>query len=313
MPDRIFWAIPASALYIGRDSDAPAIRLVLRGLEVLKAGRLEDAERLAQEALEAARKGHHALGEGIAAVFSSSLYWGTNRTEPALRLAQRARDLLKQQPGPDQRHNEAIAALNLGLVCHLMGDYAGALNEYYAARQLLDTAHQYWTGQKELEQARRCEHLIQWVEHLTERLIDSAPHERALTLFLPVPFANGATATLWGEYDRDASLILDGKTLRIIPMRDRLILTADCYVFSVPKDSPVHRLIQEQVGEDGDHILAQPGEPLPDDPFHISLDPEGILKFVRQQDGAIIGEPQTVRILGGTSLARYRPVAVIRP
>lgn len=309
MPDRIFWAIPASALYTGRDSDAPAVRLVLRGLEALKAGLLDEAERRAQEALETARKSHHALGEGIAALFFSNLSWGTNRTEQAFRLARRARDLLGQQPGPDQRHNEAIAALNLGLVYHLLGDYTGALNEYYEARQLLDTAHQYWIGQKELEQARQCEQIIQWVDHLIEGLIDSPPQERALTLFLPVPFANGATAALWGTYDREPSLILDGKTLRIVPLRDWLILTTDCYVFPVP-DPQVHRLIQEQVGKDGDYILAQPGEPLPGDPFYISLDPEGILEFLRQQDGTIIGKPQPVRILGGAAPTRYRPVAV---
>lgn len=307
MPDRIFWAIPASALYTGRDSDAPAVRLVLRGLDALKGGHLNDAERLAQEALETARKGHHFLGEGIAALFLSNLSWGTNRAEQALRLAQRARDLLKQQPSPDQRHNEAIAALNLGLVRHLMADYTGALNEYYAARQLLDAAHQYWTGQKRLEQVQQCEQIIQWVDHLIERLIDSAPHERALTLFLPVSFANGATAALWGEYGWDTSLILDGRTLGILPLGDWLILTIDCCVFPVP-DPQVRWLIQQQVGKAGDHILALPGEPLPDDPFYISLDSQGITRFIRR-DGTIIAEVQMVRILGGPAPARYRPVA----
>lgn len=306
MPDRIFWAIPASALYTGRDSDAPAVRLVLRGLDALKAGHLNDAERLAQEALETARKGHHALGEGIAALFLSNLAWGINRTQQALELAQRAREVLKQQPSPDQRHNEAIAALNLGLVRHLMGDHTGALNEYYAARQLLNTAHQYWTRQKKLEQVQQCEQFIQWVEHLTERLIDPAPHARGLTLLLPVPFANGATATLWGEYDRDASLILDGKTLQVVPLRDWLVLTTDCCVFPVP-DPQVHRLIQQQSGKDGDYILAQPGDPLPGDPFYISVDSQGITSFIYQPGGPVITTVQPVRILGG---AQYRPVAL---
>lgn len=306
MPDRIFWAIPASALYTGRDSDTPAVRLVLRGLDALKAGHLDDAERLAQEALETARRGRHALGEGIAALFFSNLCWGMGRTQPALELAERAREVLKQQPGLDQRHNEAIAALNLGLVRHLMGVYTGALNDYSAARQLLDTAHRYWTGQKKSEQVRQCKQLIQWVEHLIGRLIDSAPHDRGLTLFLPVSFANGATATLWGEYDRDASLILDGKTLQVVPLRDWLVLTADCCVFPVP-DPQVHQLIQQQVGVDGDYILAQPGDPLPGDPFYISVDSQGITTFIRQPGGSVITTVQPVRILGG---ARYRPVAL---
>lgn len=308
MPERIFWAIPASALYTGRDSDAPAVRLVLRGLEILKAGNLNGAEHLAQEALETARKEHHPLGEGTAALFFSNLLWGTNRTLQALELARRARRVFQQQPGLDQRHNEAIAALNLGLVRHLMGDYTGALNEYDAARRLLETAHRYWTSQKESEQAQRCKRFIQWVEHLIGRLIDPAPHGRTLTLFLPVSFANGATATLWGEYARDPSLILDERTLRIVPLRGWLILTTDCCVFPIP-DPQVHRLIQQQVGADGDYILAQPSEPLPGDLFYISLDLQGITSFLRQ-DGTVIATVQTVRILGGATPARYRPMAL---
>jgi len=310
MPHRIFWAIPASALYTGRDSDAPAVRLVVRGLDALKAGRLDEAERLAWEALETALKGGDPLGEGMAALFLSNLCWGTGRTQPALDLARRAREVFRRQPGPDQRHNQAVAALNLGLVRHLMGDHTGALNEYHAARQLLDDASQHWITQKEMEQANLCERLKQWIDHLTGRLIESAPHERRLTLFLPVGFADGVPAALWGEHARDASLLVGGKTLRVAPLRDWLVLTPDCCVFPLPDDSQVHQLIQQQVGEDGDYILAQPGEPLPDDPFYISVNPQGITKFIRQQDGIVIATVQLVRIIGGPGPARYRPVAL---
>ena len=197
MPHQILWAIPASALYIGRHSGMPAVRLVVRGLDALKAGHLDDAERLARDALETARKGRHSLGEGMAALLLSNLYWGLGRTQPALDMARQAREVFRRQPGPDQRHNEAVSALNLGLVRHLMGDYTGALNEYHDARQLLDNASQYWITQKETEQADLCEQLQQWAEHLIERLTDSPSHERALTLFLPVHFADGAKASLW--------------------------------------------------------------------------------------------------------------------
>jgi len=308
-PARIFWAIPASALYLGNDSDAPAVRLVVRGLDALKAGHLDEAERLAREALETARKGRHPLGEGIAALFLSNLCWGTGRTQPALELALQARELFKHQPSLDQRHNEAIAVLNLGLVYHLTGEYAGALNEYYAAQQLLNDAYLYWTSHNTVEQAEKCKRLGQWIDDLSERLIESAPHERALTLFLPVHFADGAKASLWGEYARDASLILDGKTLRILPLRDWLVLTADCCVFPVP-DPQMHQLIQQQVGEDGDYILAQPGDPLPDDPFFISVDSQGITEFIRQQDGTVMATIQLIRIIGGPAPTRYRPVAL---
>jgi len=105
-------------------------------------------------------------------------------------------------------------------------------------------------------------------------------------------------------------LILDGKTLRIVPLRDWLVLTSDCCVFPLPDDSQVHQLIQQQVGEDGDYILAQPGEPLPDDPFYISVNPQGITEFIRQRDGTVIATVQPLRILG---TAQYRPLALAVP
>ena len=317
----IFWAIPASALYTGRDSDVPVVRLVIRGLDALKAGRLDEAERLAREALDTARKGRRLLSEtareeryppcgGMAALLLSNLYWGTGRTQPALELALQAREVFQQQPSPDQWHNEAIAVLNLGLVYHLTGEYAGALNEYYSARQLLDKASQHWITHKEMEQANLCERLKQWIDHLTGRLIESAPHERVLTLFLPVDSADGTQAHLWGEYAWGASLLLSGRTLRVVPLREWLVLTTDCWVFPVPDDSQVHQLIQQQVGEDGDYILAQPGDPLPDDPFYISVDSEGITNFIRQPTGEVIAPVQRLRILG---VAQYRPLALAVP
>jgi len=227
-------------------------------------------------------------------------------------MARRAREVFQQQPGPDQRHNEAIAVLNLGLVYHLTGEYAGALNEYYRAQQLLANASQHWVTKNEMEQANLCERLKQWTDHLTERLTESTSHERALTLFLPVHFVDGAIATLWGEYARDASLLLDGRTLRFIPLRDWLVLTTDCWVFPLPDDSQVHQLIQQQVGEDGDYILTRPGDPLPDDPFYISPGGDD-LKFIRQSDGTIIGTLTSGRVLGGAGPARYCPLALAIP
>ena len=312
-PARIFWAIPASALYLGDDADAPAVRLVVRGLDALKAGHLVEAEQFARDALETSRRGRHPLGEGIASLLLSNFCWGTGRTQPALELARRAREVFQQQPSPDQRHNEAIAVLNLGLVYHLTGEYAGALNEYYRARQLLDDASQHWITKNEMEQANLCERLKQWIDHLTGRLIESAPHERVLTLFLPVDSADGTQAHLWGEYARGASLLLSGRTLRFIPLRDWLVLTADCCVFSVPDDPQVHHLIQQQVKKDGDYILAQPGDPLPDDPFYISVGLQGVTEFIRQRDGTVIATVQLVRIIGGPGPTRYRPVALAVP
>jgi len=287
--------------------------MVIRALDLLKAGNLGEAERLMHEALEVARRGHHPIGEGMAALCLSNIYWGTGwgtgRALLARELARRARDIFRQQTGRDQRHNEAVAAFNLGLVHHLMGDHFEALNEYYAAQELLDTARRYWVSHNQVERVSQCDQLETWIQHLTERVITSNPQQRSLTLFLPIGFVDGATAALWGEHAKHTSVLLEGKTLKVVPLREWLVLTADCCVFPLPDDSQVHQLIQQQVGEDGDYILAQPGEPLPDDPFYISVDAQGITEFIRQRDGTLITPVQPTRIIGGPA-ARYRPVAL---
>lgn len=309
MAYRILWAIPASMLYTESSQNFPAVRMVALGLEFLKGGNLEDAERLLQEALEVARRGYHPIGEGIAALSLSNIYWGTGRAPLARDLARRARDVFSQQAGPDQRHNEAVATFNLALVHHLTGDHFAALNEYHAASELLDTARQYWTTHHQNERVRQCDQLKVWAQHLMERLITSEPHERSLTLFLPIGLMDGSTARLWGEHARDTSVLLDGKTLKVIPLRDPLVLTVDCCVFPTPPQ--VWQEIQPPSGQVGDHVLTLPGDPLPDDPFYIALDSQ-ITQFIRQ-DGRVVFEnqPQSVRTIGGTGPKTYRPIAFL--
>lgn len=309
MSYRVFWAIPASILYTGRDTDTPAVQWVIRGLELLTEGNPEKAEPLFIEALEIARHGHHSLGKGMAALCLTNLYWGTGRLLQAHELAHQAYKIFQKQSGPDQRHNEAAAAFNLGLVHHLMGDLLEAINDYHQAQQALTSAHQYWVACKEYRRADQCIQLGRWIDHLLQTVLTSAPDERKPTLFLPIHLADGGTATLWGQHGQGVSLIVDGKTLQVSPLYPQkwLVLTADCCVFPLPDE--MHPPIQQEFGQDGDYVLAQPGDPLPGDPFYISQDDQGITTFVR--DKTIIGTVQTPRILGGAgSEQKYRPVAL---
>ncbi|MBC7226308.1 MAG: hypothetical protein H5T61_03655 [Thermoflexales bacterium] len=310
------WAIPISMLYTESDRDFPAVRMVVRGLGLLKVGDLAGAERLMREALEVARRGHHSVGEGMAALCLSNIYWGTggeaSRALLARELAQRARDIFGQQAGPDQRHNEAVATFNLGLVHHLTGEHYEALNEYYKAQKLLDRARRYWIRHNRGEQASQCDRLDAWIQHLVERLITSDPQQRDLTLFLPIGVADGVTATLWGEYGRDTSVILDGKTLRTVPLKGPLVLTADCCIFPIPPQ--VWQQIQLPSGQTGDYALTHPGNPLKDDSFYISLNNQGITQFIRQPDKTIVAEIQGVRVIGGKgeqNHRNYRPIALL--
>ncbi len=309
MAYRILWAIPASMLYTESSRNFPAVRMVALGLESLKRGNLEEAERLLQEALEVARRGHHPIGEGMAALSLSNIYWGTGRAPLALDLARRARDVFSQRAGPDQRHNEAIATFNLALVHHLTGDPFVALNEYHKASELLDTARHYWVMHHQNERVFQCDQLKVWVQHLMERLITSEPHERNLTLFLPIGLMDGSTATLWGEHARDTSVLLDGRTLKVSPLRDPLVLTVDCCVFPTPPQ--VWQELRLPSVQAGDYVLTLPGDPLPGDPFYIVQDSQ-ITQFIRQ-DGKVVFEnrPQSVRIIGGMGPKTYRPIAFL--
>ncbi len=308
MANLILWAIPISALYTESSQDIPSVQIVIRALDLLKAGNLEAAERLLEEALNVARQGHHPIGEGMAALCLSNIYWETNRLQQAHYLARKAREIFRQQPAPDQRHNEAIATFNLGLVRHLSGDM-GALNEYYAAQELLDKARRYWVEHNRRERVNQCDQLAKWIQHLIERLGRSDPYQRSLTLFLPIIFADGATATLWGEHSRDVALILNGKTLQVVPLRNWLVLTADCCVFPIPLQ--LRPQIQLPSGKVGDYVLTHPGDPLPGDQFYIALDSQGITQFIRHPDGRVVATEQGLRIIGGARQQNYRPIALL--
>jgi hypothetical protein len=316
MAHQVLWAIPTSMLYTESSQDFPAVQMIIRALDLLKAGNPEEAERLMQEALEVARRGYHPIGEGMAALCLSNLYWGTGRAPLARDLARRARDVFMQQARRDQRHNEAIASFNLGLVHHLMGNHLEAINEYYATQRLLDIARQHWMSRNQREQITQCDQLEKWIQHLMERLITPDPQQRSLTLFLPIGFVDGATATLWGEYTRNISLILDtqtgAKTLQVTPLRDPLVLTADCCVFPIP--SQVWQQIRPPSGQTGDYVLTHPGDPLPGDPFYIALDSQGMTQFIRQPDGQMVATVHGVRIIGETGqkhYQNYRPIALL--
>ncbi len=57
----------------------------------------------------------------------------TGRLGPALQSAREAYHILQRQPPMLQRHNEALAAYNLGLLHHLLGNRPEALNWYDTA------------------------------------------------------------------------------------------------------------------------------------------------------------------------------------
>lgn len=312
MPYQISWDIPASLLYTGRDHDTPAVQLVVQSLAFLRKGRLEEAEEVARESLEVARRGHHSIGEGMAALCLSNIYWGTDRAGPALRLAYQAYETFGRQSALDQRHNEAIAAFNLGLVHHLIGNYTEALNGYHAAYRVLNVAYDHWVTAKENQRAYQCSQLKKWVEQLKSTLISSAPQKTEPTVLIPVSIADSGTATLTGVevegYLLGVSLSIDGRALRLLPLQEPLIFASDCCIFPVP--DPAHQPLREILGEDASHILAQPDTPVPTDPFYISDGPDFITFTLKS--GKAIGTIRKARVLGGTGPAQYRPIGLLR-
>lgn len=323
MSHLILWgAVLTSMLYTGRDQGAPSVQLAMRGLDMLKEGQVERAEQMFTDALKVAQKGQHPRGEGMAALCLSNMYWGMGLTSPPVRdFARKAYEIFAQQASIDQRHNEAIAAFNLGLIHQFIGDHVEAINKYYIARQVLVTAYQHWVAYKEQKQAYRCFQLGKWIEHLMERLVGSAPDERKVSFFIPIEIKNHGTAILWSDNLRVVSVLIDRSTFQVNPLQEFLVLTADCCVFPIP--DPAHQPIQEEIGKDGEYILARKEAPIPERTFYV-METNGDFDFVHID--FVLGKDSiqyiitiksitTARTIGVEYLSRalltYRPLAFL--
>jgi len=134
----------------------------------LAAGKLREAERCARDAQESSRKARAHVDQAQALIHLSEVYREMGKLGPALRAARQAYDILRRQPGLAQRHNEAVAAYDLGLVHQLLGNEMDALNWYQTAHHLFELAREYWAAHRDGARVRVCVRLQRWIANLSD-------------------------------------------------------------------------------------------------------------------------------------------------
>ena len=94
-----------------------------------------EAERCALDALEFCRGARDPMGLALARLHLADFYRDVGELGQAMQLCIKAYDAIKGQIGRAQRHNEAVAAYALGLLCELefFGNAMQALNWYQKA------------------------------------------------------------------------------------------------------------------------------------------------------------------------------------
>lgn len=312
---------PSSLLYI-EEIDAPATLLIQKSLAHLKEGDFRGAEARAQEALAVARQGRNPLEQAMASLCLSDIYRNTNRLGPALQMALQAYEGFQRLSSLVQRYNEGIAAYNLGLIHHLMGESAKALNWYATARQRLVRAKGYWSGRRMESLARRCEYVEACITRLSEIL--TAPERRPedpTAVILVVSDDDIPTVTEIGieGFRPGGNLWVDGRTVQVIAPSDQvtLILDQNCRIFRIPEDVPDD--VCARIGvQRGDYALARREEDPQIGVIYIAKTgtDTDFVEFYRDTNGRVNGKSVTGRILGGfgpSDLPTYRPLAFLRP
>lgn len=292
-----------------------------------KAGNLREAERRALDARDSAQKERAHIEHALALIHLSDVYREMGRLGPALQCAIHAYDILRKQRGQVQRHNEAVAAYNLGLLHHLLGNTVDALKAYRAARELLEQARKHWANQKEIERIRDCARLEQWIGSLSNCLMREecryGPHSILIIPTELIGKEDGLFAVIElriESYMPDQDLFIANRVFQTnaaagghqpnINGQTALTLLIGDRAFHMQTDDPLalaeqlvqegkaHRVfeIPESVCEfiraqKGDHVLTrQMGPERVDASYYIvDLDtgPEFVLNFWRDEEGRI--------------------------
>ncbi|RME39059.1 MAG: hypothetical protein D6793_01725 [Thermoflexia bacterium] len=316
---------PSLLLCLESIREAAVLDLLRTFQETVRLGRSEPveaqrapwqrAERVAREALEAARARRFSLGEALSLVCLSEVQRETGRLGPALQSAREAYHILQRQPPMLQRHNEALAAYNLGLLHHLLGNRPEALNWYDTACRLFGLAREYWSVHNRPDEARKCRELERWVSRLSRTL--ASPNGENFSLLIPVPTPDGGPPLVacvrMGPSWKESSVSIDGEPYRILLLptsqaREVLPTGRDCQIFPIPEEAR-----QRMGGGERDYLLCGPFPPDPSLPYLIVETPEGdeyvpTAKFQRDPSGRVEIEGRAATVIGF-----YSPFALLRP
>lgn len=292
----------------------PFVQLVQEAAHYLERGNLQMAESVAQRALDTACQARDPLNRAIALLCISDVYRLKPEPKLALRFALQAYQAFEKLPQRIQRHNQAISAYNLGLICSAMQKHQEALNWYTTALRMLGEAGEYWLYGKETARVNQCKRLQAWIDGLIKNLLSALtqPYQGPL-MEIPVqsadePVIRTAQLRIGCPIER---LSINGDILQLISLSgEPVIADQQCRIFAVP--SSAHPYIRQKTREDGDYVLARPDAPTRRDAFYIVDEPTAF-RFISQEDGEVIGTVQKVQPEPGVSPTSYRPLGLLRP
>lgn len=290
--------------------------LLQRAKELRRAGDGEQAERCATEARQYFEQAHDQAGIAIALIHLVDIRRERRQTDLLLAEAQQAYRLLQSHPALEQRHNEAVAAYNLGLVHYLLGDNSQALAWHRTAQMGFERARErLWLPRRDITWAGRC---VEMVERL-QAVSNALAHPTALA-GKSITSKNGSFST---DQLSESDLIL-GQQLTIGGVTFQVYTLDGSDVAIIPEGA--YHVIQSPprtcllIGaQAGDYVLAKEApkkDPLV--PYYVAkVDGEfALYRFEREPEDPSQWHFISIdaRTLGGAGeRPLYHPIALLRP
>lgn len=318
--------VPSALLY--RETLSPtACQLLERADKCRQLGDMRVVERKLDKLRRSSQRGRMHIEHAIALICLSDVYREGGRLGPARRCAHKAYTILRGQVGSAQRHNQAVAAYNLGLIHHLLGDEREAADWYRTALRVLELACEHWARHNLGEQFADCRELERWVRALDVCLSREDEHDGFRSILVPVLVLGGEKDSLSVAelgvncYRLNQRLVIGDRVFQVesvlvngeLSLRGRLVLKGEEYrILSIPDEA-----CSEIQARRGDHVLVQRTERDqvdPDKPYVVegAAGPE-FGKFSRDSAGKVsFKSAVTGRIIGDVRCI-YSPIALLRP
>ncbi len=305
-----------SALLYTANLPAFAQELLQRAGEHRQAGDWERAERCARDARQYFEQAHDQAGVAVALIHLADIHRERGQTGLLLAEAQEAYHLLQAHPALEQRHNEAVAAYNLGLVHYLLGNNSQARAWHRTAQEAFETARKtLWLPRRELDWAGRCVEMRERLEAMNKALVYPAALPRRTVVSKNSTFSTAQLSA--SDYVLGQQLTIGGATFQVYSLTGSDVAIVPDGEYHVIKAPPQACLL---IGaRAGDYMLAR--ETKKKDPFvpysiariegefalgHFERDPADPARwFFLSVDARTIG--------GSGEAPLYHPIALLRP
>jgi|YelNatPaOPRAMG01_1025707.scaffolds.fasta_scaffold17192_3 tetratricopeptide (TPR) repeat protein len=294
---------------------------LLQGSRLLRReGQLQEAERCAQDAIEAARKARVHAGHGVALIHRADVYIEMGKPGPALTDYQNAHRIFRQQPSWYHHHNEAIAAYAMGLVHQLIGNEIDALRWYQEADTLLEKVKEHWAALRALGWLDSCTRVQRLIEIMSEHITAALIYQNVVSSSLNwVPIIlmekNASVVEQLTLKQAGPEIYVHLRSFQVCPLEDgwRLSLAPGIQYEGREISGRAFEWLEAQ---EGDHALVEWEEArAPLQTTQLSeIDAGG--RFGRDAEGKVYAVRTVVRIIGGEESQEERAGrvrALLRP